>query len=84
MSGPQAGGVACATCAYFDHEPATPVGICRFLPPTAAAIPTQRMGLDGKAHLEVQQVSVWANTRPTDWCAQHQSSSPLGPYGTQR
>jgi len=63
--------IACATCAYFDRQPGAPVGICRFLPPTAAAIPTPRPGLDGKMHLEVQQVNVWANTRPEDWCAQH-------------
>lgn len=72
-------GVACATCAYFDHKPGTPVGLCRFLPPTAAVVPTQAPGLDGKMHLQVQQVNVWANTRPEDWCAQHAPAAHSGP-----
>ena len=72
-------GVACATCAYFDHKPPAPVGLCRFLPPTASAIPTQAPGLDGKMHLQVQQVNVWANTRPEDWCAQHAPAAYNGP-----
>ena len=71
--------ISCATCAYFDKLPTSPVGICRFLPPTAAAIPTQKAGLDGKIHLEVQQVNVWVNTRPEDWCAQHATSPAFAP-----
>lgn len=63
--------ISCATCRDFDHAFGNPVGICRFFPPTAAAIPTPRAGLDGKVHMEVQQVNVWANTRPEDWCAQY-------------
>jgi hypothetical protein len=61
----------CATCAFFDKLQGSPVGICRFLPPTASGIPMQKPGLDGKIHIEIQQVNMWANTRPDDWCAQH-------------
>lgn len=70
----------CATCAFFDRQnPAAPVGICRFLPPTATSIPMQKPGLDGKVHLEVQQVNMWANTRPEDWCAQQQLHPSFAP-----
>lgn len=69
MNAPQA---ACATCAFFDRQqPHLPVGLCRFFPPTATGIPMQKPGLDGKIHIEVQQVNMWANVRPEDWCAQH-------------
>ncbi len=63
---------ACATCAYFDKQVSASVGLCRFLPPTATGIPVQRPSLAGGMQVEVQQVNMWANTRPEDWCAQHQ------------
>lgn len=69
---------ACATCMWFDHaEPSAPVGLCRFLPPTPSGIPLQRPDLVGGMKLEVQQVNMWANTRPQDWCAQHASRPVL-------
>lgn len=71
---------SCATCAFFDRPQLNvPVGLCRFLPPTATGIPMQKPGLDGKIHIEVQQVNMWANTRPEDWCAQHQLSAQFLP-----
>ena len=75
MSGPT---VACATCAFFDKSNAqSPVGLCRFLPPTACGIPVQRPSLAGGMQVEVQQVNMWANTRPEDWCAQHSPAQSL-------
>ncbi len=70
----------CATCQYFDKQPTAPVGLCRFLPPTATGIPMQKHGLDGKVHIEVQQVNMWANTRPEDWCAQHSVAASFRPH----
>lgn len=69
MSAPR----TCETCLFFDLARFdAPVGLCRFLPPTAAAVPVPRRNLAGDTQIEVQQINLWSNTRPTDWCAQHQ------------